>query len=177
MPVHTPSQPEVWMRGPIPGVPPLLQPVAHALLQAREEVARYIDGMDDGRLWERPAGSASVGFHLQHIAGVIDRLFTYALEKPLAERQLEYLRAEGQAMPHINSADLLAAFGKQVDAAIAQLMATDETTLTDTRYLGRKRIPTTLLGLLFHAAEHTQRHVGQLLVTVKLLPFVNTERK
>ncbi|MFB2119770.1 DinB family protein [Parapedobacter sp. 2B3] len=165
-------QPEVWMRGPVPGVPPLLQPVAHALLQAREEVARYMDGFDDAFLWMKPGGRASVGFHLQHITGVVDRLFTYALGNPLSERQFENLRAEGQEAQHIRSVDLVHAFSEQVDAAVAQLQATDETSLTDARYLGRKRIPTTLIGLLFHAAEHTQRHVGQLLVTVKLIPFV-----
>ncbi|MGV3763909.1 DinB family protein [Parapedobacter sp.] len=163
---------EVWMRGPVPGVPPLLQPVAHALLQAREEVAKYMDGFDDTYLWVRPAGRASVGFHLQHISGVVDRLFTYAINNPLSQQQFEYLRTEGQEAPHIRSADLVLAFGKQVETAVEQLRGTDETTLTDVRYLGRKRIPTTQVGLLFHAAEHTQRHVGQLLVTVTVIPSV-----
>lgn len=170
---QAPPQPEVWMRGPIPGVPPLLQPVAHALMQAHEEVVRYMDGFNDADLWLKPAGRASVGFHLQHISGVVDRLFTYALSKSLSEQQLESLRAEGQEQPHVRSADLVAAFGKRVEAAVAQLRETDEATLTDARYLGRKRIPTTLIGLLFHAAEHTQRHVGQLLVTAKLIPYLN----
>lgn len=167
-------QPEVWMRGPIAGVPPLLQPVAHALLQAGEEVARYMERFNDRYLWEKPAGMASVGFHLQHITGVVDRLFTYALNKPLSAHQLEYLRTEGKDNPVLSSAALVKAFGKQVDAAIDQLRLTDEKQLTDVRYLGRKRIPTTLIGLLFHAAEHTQRHVGQLLVTVRILPFAGT---
>lgn len=168
------AQPEVWMRGPVLGVPPLLQPVAHALLQAKEEVTRYMDGFDDTYLWLQPGGRASVGFHLQHISGVVDRLFTYALGNSLAEQQFEYLRAEGQQAPDIRSADLVLVFGRQVEAAIVQLRETDEATLTDARYLGRKRIPTTLIGLLFHAAEHTQRHVGQLFVTVKLMPFVSS---
>ncbi len=166
-------KPEVWMRGPISGVPPLLQPVAHALLQAEEEVARYMDSFDDAHLWLRPAGRASVGFHLQHIKGVVDRLFTYALAHPLSDRQFEYLRAEGVEASPIRSADLVLAFRRQVEAAVAQLRETDEATLTDARYLGRKRIPTTLIGLLFHAAEHTQRHVGQLFVTVKLIPHLS----
>ena len=160
------------MRGPISDVPPLLQPVAHALLQAKEEVTHYMEEFDDAHLWVRPAGRASVAFHLQHIAGVIDRLFTYALAKPLSEAQFEYLRAEGQEMSDVRSTELVAAFAKQVDAAVAQLKETDEAMLTDARYLGRKRIPTTLMGLLFHAAEHTMRHVGQLFVTVKLIPVV-----
>ena len=165
------QQPEVWMRGPVPAVPPLLQPVAHALLQATEEVTRYMEGFDDTHLWVKPAGRAAVGFHLQHIAGVINRLFTYALEQPLTEQQFEYLRGEGKENPDIRSVDLVRAFAKQVETAVAQLKETAEATLPDVRYLGRKRIPTTTIGLLFHAAEHTQRHVGQLFVTVKLLPF------
>jgi len=165
------QQPEVWMRGPVPAVPPLLQPVAHALLQAAEEITRYMQDFDDAHLWIKPAGRASVGFHLQHFTGVVDRLFTYAREQPLTEPQFEYLRAEGQEAPDVRSADLVRAFVKQVETAVAQLKVTAEATLPDVRYLGRKRIPTTAIGLLFHAAEHTQRHVGQLFVTVKLLPF------
>ncbi|SEK72761.1 DinB family protein [Parapedobacter koreensis] len=170
--METGQQPEVWMRGPIPGVPPLLQPVAHALLQAKEEMGRYMAGFDDSHLWVMPADVASVGFHLQHITGVIDRMFTYAADKPLSKLQFEYLQSEGKALPGITAEDLVSAFGKQVDIAIARLQKMGEKDLTDTRHLGRKRIPTTLIGLLFHAAEHTQRHVGQLLVTVKLLPLL-----
>jgi len=166
-------QPEVWMRGPIAGVPSLLQPVAHALLQAKEEVTRYLQGFDDRLLWEKPGGMASVGFHLQHMAGVTERLFTYAADKTLSAEQLNGLRIEGAQDPLLNAAALVAAFGSRVDTAIQQLKQTDETTLTEIRYLGRKRIPTTQLGLLFHAAEHTQRHLGQLLVTVRLLPLLS----
>ncbi|SKB58146.1 DinB superfamily protein [Parapedobacter luteus] len=162
---------EVWMRGPVPNVPPLLQPVAHALLQAKEEIARCMQNFDDGHLWYKPGGAASPGFHLQHMTGVVDRMFTYALGMPLSEAQFAYLQSEGDEIADIGAAELVEAFGKQVDKAIDQLIRMDEAGLTDTRYLGRKRIPTTLIGLLFHAAEHTQRHVGQLLVTVKLLPL------
>lgn len=163
-------QPEVWMRGPIGEVPALLQPVAHALLQAAEEVERYTVGFDDRYLWDKPGGVASVGFHLRHITGVVDRLFTYALEQSLTDEQFRYLRVEGERTTEITSASLVSAFARQVNKAIEQLRRTSESQLTDARYLGRKRIPTTLIGLLFHAAEHTQRHVGQLLVTIRLLP-------
>lgn len=159
--------PEVWMRGPVTGVPALLQPVAHALLQAHEEVERYLAGFDDSCLWEKPGEMASVGFHLQHLSGVVDRLFTYARQDALSEEQFVALRAEGLADGSVGSSALVEAFGQQVLAAVQQLRGIDESTLSEARYLGRKRIPTTLAGLLFHAAEHTQRHVGQLLVTVR----------
>ncbi len=165
------QQPEVWMRGPVQGVPALLQPVAHALLQAKEEVAAYMELFDDQNLWRKPGGAASVGFHLRHMAGVIDRLFTYAAGESLSDAQFAYLRSEGEAVPGVVGVDLVSAFGVQVDIAVSKLREIDETTLTDTCYLGRKRIPTTRMGLLFHAAEHTQRHLGQLLVTIKLLPW------
>lgn len=163
------QQSEVWMRGPIPGVPALLQPVAHALLQAKEEVTLYMADFDDRHLWQRPGGVAAVGFHLKHMAGVIDRLFTYAKDRPLSEDQFAYLRAEGEAAPESRGEALVSALAERVDWAIRELQQTDESQLTHARYLGRKRIPTTLMGLLFHAAEHTQRHVGQLLVTIRLL--------
>lgn len=159
------------MSGPVEGIPPLLQPVAHALLQAREEVHTYLEGFPDRLLWERPAGVASVGFHLQHLKGVLDRLFTYAQRQQLTEEQLSYLYAEGKPAEsqtyHVQ--DLLQAFDEQVDKALEQLKSIDESALTDFRGVGRKQLPSTVQGLLFHAAEHTMRHVGQLLVTAKIL--------
>jgi uncharacterized damage-inducible protein DinB len=162
------SEPEVWLRGPVDGVQPLLQPIAHALLQAREEVAALVDGFPDDLLWTRPGGVASAGFHLQHLSGVIDRLFTYARGEALSESQRQALLAEGRADEGLGAVGLSEVFSRQVDRAIAQLRATDERTLTDARAVGRKQLPSTVQGLLFHAAEHTQRHVGQLLVTVRV---------
>ncbi len=162
------SEPEVWLRGSVEGVPPLLQPVAHALMQAREEVAVLVDGFPDELLWTRPEGVASVGFHLQHLSGVVDRLFTYARDAALSETQRRALIAEGEPAAGVTATDLAEAFGRRVDDALAQLRATDERTLTDHRAVGRKQLPSTIQGLLFHAAEHSQRHVGQLLVTVRV---------
>ena len=160
-------QEEVWLRGPVSEVPALLQPVAHALLQAREEVQTYTQGFPEHLLWEQPAGVASVGFHLQHLRGVLDRLGTYARGKSLTAEQREALLAEGKANASLR--ELVAAFNTQVDHTLEQLRNTSEATLTEPRGVGRKQLPSTVLGLLFHAAEHTQRHVGQLLVTVRVL--------
>ncbi|MBW8688026.1 DinB family protein [Chitinophaga rhizophila] len=162
------SQPEVWMRGPLPGIPSLLQPVAHALLQAQEEIHAMLNAFPDNLLWQQPAGVASVGFHLRHITGVLDRLFTYASGKPLSDIQLAYLAAE-KTPEDISVQQLLAALDEQLSKTIAILEATDENILTDFRGVGRKQLPSTVLGLMFHAAEHTMRHTGQLLVTVKVL--------
>ena len=162
------SRPEVWLRGPLPDIPGLLQPVAHALLQAREEVVTLMEGFEEERLWTRPSGVASVGFHLQHLAGVLDRLFTYARGEQLTAAQLNYLESEGRPDPGLRSSDLALAFREQVDRALEALRKVDETTLTEARTVGRGKLPSTVLGLLVHSAEHVQRHVGQLLVTVRV---------
>ncbi|MGI4832811.1 MAG: DinB family protein [Janthinobacterium lividum] len=166
----TPSLPEVWLRGPLPQVPPLLQPVAHALLQAREELAEHLAGFPAARLAERPLGLAAVGFHLHHLAGVLDRTFTYARGAALSAQQLAYLAAETQPPTHPGAvAELLQSFSQQVDIALAQLGATPESTLPEWRGVGRAQLPSTVLGLLVHAAEHTMRHVGQVLVTARVV--------
>jgi uncharacterized damage-inducible protein DinB len=162
------SQTEAWLRGPVPGVPLLLQPVAHALLQAGEEVVALVDGFPDDKLWNRPAGTASVGFHLRHLSGVLDRLFTYARGEALSAAQLTALVSEAAAQEGVTAKELVVAFNRQIDRALAQLRATDERTLTEPRGVGRRRLPSTVLGLLVHSAEHVQRHVGQLLVTVRV---------
>jgi uncharacterized damage-inducible protein DinB len=163
------SRPEAWLRGPVAGIPALLQPVAHALLQAADEVEEVLQGYPDDSLWARPGGVASAGFHLRHMRGVIDRLFTYAEGKPLSALQKEELEAEGRApMDGVSTAELVQAFRGRVEQALVQLSATDERTLTDHRAVGRKQLPSTVHGLLFHAAEHVQRHLGQLIVTVRV---------
>lgn len=162
------SQPEVWMRGPLPEVPALLQPVAHALLQAQEEIHAILNGFPDALLWEQPAGVASVGFHLRHMTGVLDRLFTYADQQPLTDTQLAYLA--GEKIPgDVTVATLLSALDEQINKTIQKIKVTDEGTLTAFRGVGRKQLPSTVMGLMFHAAEHTMRHTGQLLVTIKVL--------
>ncbi|HSU51741.1 MAG TPA: DinB family protein [Segetibacter sp.] len=164
------NKPEVWLRGPVENIPGLLQPVAHALLQAREEVNKIVAAFPDTYLWQKPAGVASVGFHLQHLTGVLDRLFTYAEERSLSESQLSSLAAEGKPVTGNNSVNhLTLLFNQQVDKALKRLEETDEQTLTQQRLVGRSKIPSTVIGLLFHAAEHTMRHVGQLYVTATII--------
>lgn len=160
--------PEVWLRGPVEGVPALLQPITHALLQAVEEVQKIMNGFPDDLLWQRPAGAASAGFHLQHMTGVIDRLTTYALGQSLSEEQMIYLQNEGKEIA-VTPQELVLRFEQKVNAVVQQLKTTNEASVTDHRSVGRKALPSTVLGLLFHAAEHTMRHLGQLLVTVKVV--------
>ena len=145
-----------------------MQPVAHALLQAREELAAIMSDFPEELLWRKPGGAASPAFHLQHLSGVLDRVFTYARGEALSPVQLEELYAEEKPF-NITILQLVTRFNLQVDKALVQLQYTDETSLTDLRGVGRRKLPSTVIGLLVHAAEHTMRHLGQLLVTVKVL--------
>jgi uncharacterized damage-inducible protein DinB len=169
------NKPEVWLRGPVENIPALLQPAAHAILQAREEVNALMKTFPEEKLWEKPSGVASVGFHLLHLSGVLDRLFTYAKGNPLSEEQLAALKQETQ--PHdVTVKQLVNNFNEQVDKAIKQLSKTPENTLLDKRGVGRAQLPSNVLGLLFHAAEHTMRHTGQLLVTARILVNEDEEK-
>lgn len=163
------GKPEVWMRGPIEGVPPLLMPAAHALLGVGEDVDAAVRDLSPEVLWSRPAGAASVGFHLRHLAGSLDRLLTYARGEALTEAQLAFLRAEAEPGDPPETADaLLAALHAGVDRALAQLRATDPATLTEPRGVGRLQLPSNVIGLLFHAAEHSTRHTGQIITTARI---------
>jgi uncharacterized damage-inducible protein DinB len=162
-------QPEVWLRGPVRGIPGVLQPVAHALLQCREELTATLTGLTPEQLWERPNGGASIGFHARHAAGSLDRLFTYARGEGLSPGQQATLAAEmNPDHTATAAATLVAAFDETVERALEQLRTTSETIVLEPRGVGRAQLPSTVLGLLFHAAEHTQRHVGQLVTTLKL---------
>jgi uncharacterized damage-inducible protein DinB len=161
---------EVWLRGPIPDVPALLQPVAHSLLQCRDELRARMEGLTPEQMWARPSGAASIGFHARHAAGSLDRLFTYARGERLSADQLAMLAAEADPDLGPNAgATLIAGFDEAVERALEQLRTTSETTLTDARGVGRAQLPSTVVGLLFHAAEHAQRHIGQLVTTAKLI--------
>lgn len=163
------NRPEVWLRGPIDGIPGLLQPAAHALLQSTEDIEKYMDGFPQKLLWQKPAGRASVGFHLQHLTGVLDRLMTYAKKESLSEEQFKFLRNEGYADTKTISTQLIENFKEKVDEAVQYFGTLYDFDLTQSRFVGRQKLPTTVIGLLFHAAEHSQRHVGQLLVTISAL--------
>jgi uncharacterized damage-inducible protein DinB len=164
------NAPEIWLTGPVPDIPALLQPVAHSLLQSRDELHATLASLAPADVWVTPGGAASVGFHARHAVGSLDRLFTYARGEQLTAAQKAALAAESQPdlRPQVVAA-LLAEFDAAVESALAQLRATDASTLTQARGVGRSQLPSTVLGLLFHAAEHTQRHMGQLMTTAKIV--------
>lgn len=162
--------PEPWLRGPVPGVPPLLQPAAHAFLMAREDVTTALDGITEDELWLAPHGVATLGFHLAHLAGSTDRLLTYARGEALSASQratLDRERTLTEERPPLHR--LLTEWHETVTAALRQLSATSENDLRAPRPVGRAQLPSTVLGLLFHAAEHASRHTGQIVTTAKLV--------
>lgn len=161
--------PEAWLRGPVENVPPLLQPVAHALVQCREEIEAHLSGLSPEQIWRAPNGAASVGYHVRHAAGSLDRLFTYARGARLSDDQRQVLEQESQPDPDLTADELLAALEATVERALDQLRETRDDSLTQPRGVGRAQLPSTVIGLLFHAAEHIQRHAGQIATTVKML--------
>lgn len=171
MPERAPSPPpEVWLRGPVTDVAPSLQPAAHALLQASEDIARVSSGLTVQELWVRPGGAAAAGFHLRHIAGSIDRLLAYARGEPLSEAQRKALVTERDpGTPPADAAALVRMAATAIDSALAQLRATSADAALEPREVGRAKLPSTVGGLLFHIAEHTQRHTGQLITTAKIV--------
>jgi hypothetical protein len=163
-------QTEVWQRGPIPGFEPLLMPVVHALVQVREDLQRLADEIQPEHVWMRPGDAASIGFHVRHTGGALDRLFTYARGEALTDAQKAALREEGVAGdPPASLTSVVSGVDAIIDRALEQLASTPKESLLDERKLGRAGLPTNVLGLLFHAAEHSTRHVGQAITTAKVV--------
>ena len=162
--------PEPWLRGPLRGVSPLLAPALHALQQAREDLARHTEGLTAGQVWDRPHGLVPLGFHLRHIAGSVDRLTTYLEGRQLDEAQMAALAKEME--PGAGLDELLAGVDRALRRAEEMIRSIDTATLAEPRFVGRKRLPTTVIGLLTHIAEHTQRHLGQAISAAKLCAVV-----
>ena len=158
--------PEPWLRGPIAGVDPLLAPVLYAFEQAREDLARHTASLTPRQVWATPHGFGSVGFHLRHIAGSVDRLMTYLQQRQLSEAQLAALKTEQEAGE--SREELLAALDRAFKQAERVVRSLHPATLAEPREVGRQRLPTTVIVLLTHIAEHTQRHTGQAIAAARL---------
>jgi uncharacterized damage-inducible protein DinB len=144
-------------------------PVVHALVQVREDIEHLASTVPEQHFWTRPGGAASIAFHLRHTAGALDRLFTYARGESLSTMQRDALAAEehqGEGMTLRTIADEVS---MTIDRALAQVRETAPELLTDERRVGRAGLPSTVIGLLFHAAEHSTRHVGQAITTARIL--------
>jgi uncharacterized damage-inducible protein DinB len=158
--------PEPWLRGAIAAVDPLTAPILYAFEQAREDLARHTEGLSTEQLWARPHGFGAAGFHIRHIARSTDRLMTYLQGGRLNDEQLAKLEAEQQ--PGASREELLAELAAAFQAAEIVVRKIEPEALAQSRYVGRQRLPTTVIGLLTHIAEHTQRHIGQAIAAAKL---------
>lgn len=144
----------------------MVAPVLYAFQQAREDLARYTEGLIAEQLWATPHGFGSVGFHIRHIAGSTDRLMSYLQGWQLSPEQMSVLAEEHEARGQ-GREELLAALDVAFRNAESVVRALDSVLLAEPRFVGRKRLPTTVAGLLTHIAEHTQRHVGQAISAAK----------
>ena len=153
------------MRGPIPGVDPLVAPILYSFQQAGEDLEHWTAGLTHAQLWATPHGFGSVGFHLRHIAGSTDRLMTYLRGEQLSTEQLAFLKSEDE--PGASREELLTAIHVVFHRTTTVISPLNTVGLTEARTVGRKRLPTTVIGLLVHIAEHTQRHVGQAISAAK----------
>jgi len=158
---------EPWLRGTEGDVPAVPRAVLHALQQAEEDLHRWCENLSDSELNERPAGVAPVAFHIRHIARSLDRLLTYAEARDLDEDQTTSLHAELE--PGATREELFAELTSALANAARRARALARTNFEEERTVGRKRLPTTLGGLLIHLADHTQRHVGQAITTAKIV--------
>jgi len=163
--------PEPWLRGPIEGLSPLVAPILYAFQHAREDLARFTEGLTTEQIWARPHGFGPVGFHLRHIAGSVDRLMTYLEGRMLDEGQMAALKTEME--PGASREELLRALDAAFAKAEGIVKKIDPGTLAERRGVGRKQLPTTVIGLLTHMAEHTQRHVGEAISAAKLARLSN----
>jgi hypothetical protein len=145
-------------------------PAAHALVQASEDLETAASGLSTEELWVKPGGAASLGFHLRHIAGSIDRLLAYARGEQLSGDQRQAIPLEKEpGDPPADAATLV----HDAQAAIQHVLHTIRTTPRESlfagRTIGRAALSTNVLGLLCHIAEHTQRHTGQVITTAKIV--------
>jgi uncharacterized damage-inducible protein DinB len=164
------KQPEPWLRGRVEGISEALTPVAHAFIAAREDVIAPLAGLGAAQLWAQPGGVASIGFHLMHLAGATDRLLTYARGAALSDQQKAALGAEkNPPEPRPTADELLKAWDAAVERALKQIGETTDAELGTPRFIGRAQLPSTVRGLLFHAAEHATRHAGQIITTAKVV--------
>lgn len=161
---------EPWLRGPVPGIEPLLQPVAHALTGVAEDLPPLLESLTDDEIWRAPGASAPIGYHLAHMTGSLDRLFTYARGEALSTVQWAAYEAEQKVTAlRPPRSQLVDALTTTLDGSIRQLHGIEASALLEPREVGRARRPSNVLGLLVHAAEHTVRHAGQIVTICRVL--------
>jgi uncharacterized damage-inducible protein DinB len=157
---------EPWLRGTLTEVEPVRRALLHSLEMAYEDAELWCEGLDEEEMFARPAELPSVAFQLRHIVRSLDRLLSYAEGQQLSDVQIAALESE---MDTGSRADVWQEFRAGLESAEARVRAIQPQSFHEIRGVGRKMLPTTVVGLLIHCAEHTQRHVGQMVTTVKVV--------
>ena len=147
-------------------VHPFVMPVFFSFAQVREDLAKHTAGLSREQVWQK-VGKASLGFHLKHMAGSVDRLTTYLMGGQLSEEQLRFLRTEAERAEEMG--ELLQMVHGTLAASEERLRTVDPHSLYEKRTVGRNKLPTSVLGLLVHIAEHTQRHLGQAITLAQIV--------
>ncbi|MGA2559202.1 MAG: DinB family protein [Terracidiphilus sp.] len=165
-PVQAPNV-EPWLRGTHAEVPAVGRAVLHALDLALDDLTKWTDGLTDAETHARPIDLPSVAFHLRHIARSTDRILSYAEGNQLSIEQLTALKAEqsGEETLAALLAEVEVSFSNAADRVRVLATANFDTP----RGVGRKQLPTSIGGALIHVADHTQRHVGQVVTTAKVI--------
>lgn len=161
------ANPEPWLSGSITDLHPVQAAVVYSYRQVREDLKRWTADVSDSEVWRRVSGLAPLGFQLKHIAGSVERLTVYLEGGQLSDEQLAALKQEME--PGAALGELLEAVERSLTASEAVIRSTGPERFSEPRGVGRKMLPTTVGGLLVHLAEHTQRHLGQAIMTVKVL--------
>lgn len=139
--------------------------VVHALEQVGEDAERWCASLTDAEIHASRPGLPSVAFHLRHLVRSLDRLLTYAADQSLDEIQLAALASEKETAA--SSMDVMNEFRAGIRQRIERIGGISPESYEQPRGIGRKRLPTTVGGLLLHCAEHSQRHIGQAITTAK----------
>ena len=160
---------EAWLNGKLDGYAPIVMPAAHALRQAIADLEKFAKPLSDEELTARPNDSPSAAFHLRHVAGSIDRLLTYSRGDELSETQFDLLKAENANDSDLNAAELTEKAVDKINRALETLKTVAPESLFEERFVGREKLPTNVFGLLFHIAEHTARHVGQIITIARVV--------
>jgi uncharacterized damage-inducible protein DinB len=158
---------EPWLRGTYAEVPAVGRAVLHAFDLALDDLTKWTEGLTDAEVHQHPLELPSIAFHLRHIARSTDRLLSYAEGNQLSVEQLTALKAEqsGDESLAVLLAEVEVSFSNGADRVRVLATANLETF----RGVGRKQLPTSIGGALVHVADHTQRHVGQVVTTAKVL--------
>jgi hypothetical protein len=159
---------EAWLNGKLDGFSQLMMPTAHALVQAINELQNFTD-LTEAELLTKPNDASSIAFHLRHLTGSCDRLLTYAKGETLSEKQFEFLQKETAETTELNSGQFVEQAISSIENVLEFCRNLSPQTLFEPRFVGRQKLETNVFGLLFHIAEHTARHVGQIITTAKIV--------